>query len=538
MSFIAPDDATTNQNLDQLDQSFMYTQLLKEILLTIDFEQKHIDDFISYCREQFAKNTMELKNIDKFEREYYQHDPIWWYTYPCFLYSMLNRALRMMEVDLIITMGFFVRQLHQRMVQLHLIQYTGHNHSKSFTVYRGQGLSQTDFDQLMKTKGGLLSFNNFLSTSADRQESLKFSRETIRTSNLVGILFIMKIDPSVSSIPFADVRDISYCHKEQEILFSTHSIFRIREIKKLEENGRLWEVELTLTSDNDSQLEALTERIREETFKGYKGWYRLGYLLIKLGQFDKSEQLYDIMLDKTTDDDHEERLFIYHMLAMVKDNQGKYAEAITFYKKSIEIKQIILSPTDLSLASSYNNIGLVYEKMKKYSKALSSHTKALCIREKFLPPIHLDLAQSYACHGSVYDSMGEYSIALSYYDKAHEIYQKVLLENHSDLATSYDNIGKVFSKISEYSKALSCQQTALDIRQKVLPIYHPILATSYYNIGSVFSRMGDDEKALPFYERALDIGKRSLAANHPHLRLYKNKVEKIKSKSELLCFRL
>jgi hypothetical protein len=84
---------------------------------------------------------------------------------------MLNRALRTMEVDIIIKLGFFVRDLHQHIVTLHSNQY-GHPHSSpSFTVFRGQGMSQSDVDQLIKTKDGLLSFNNFLSTSTQRNVS-------------------------------------------------------------------------------------------------------------------------------------------------------------------------------------------------------------------------------------------------------------------------------------------------------------------------------------------------------------------------------
>ena len=62
-------------------------------------------------------------------------------------------------------------------------------------MFRGQGLSETHFDQLQKTQGGLLSFNNFLSTSTERPVSLQFARGTI-TDDLVGVLFIMNIDPS------------------------------------------------------------------------------------------------------------------------------------------------------------------------------------------------------------------------------------------------------------------------------------------------------------------------------------------------------
>jgi hypothetical protein len=141
ISFGKPADGASNQNLDSLDSSFMYTQLLKEILLNIDFEQVHINKFLTYCREQFTGNTIELKNINTIEAEYHDHQPIWWYTFKCFLYSMLNRALRLMEVDLIIKMGFFVRDLHQHIAALHAEQYCGHHQSGSFIVYRGQGLS-------------------------------------------------------------------------------------------------------------------------------------------------------------------------------------------------------------------------------------------------------------------------------------------------------------------------------------------------------------------------------------------------------------
>ena len=56
-----------------------------------------------------------------------------------------------MEIDLIIKLGLYIRDLLENIT-----------HSSLFTVYRGQGLSQTDFDQLMKTKGGLLSFIELL----------------------------------------------------------------------------------------------------------------------------------------------------------------------------------------------------------------------------------------------------------------------------------------------------------------------------------------------------------------------------------------
>jgi hypothetical protein len=266
ISFAKKTDGAAHHNLDTLDSSFMYTQILKKILLTIDFDQAHFKEFLTYCREQFASNDIELKNVDKIEKEYRHHKPIWWYTYQCFLYSMLNRALRLMEVDLITTMGFFVRDLHEHIATLHSEQYGGQSHSNLFIVYRGQGLSQADFDQLQTLQGGLLAFNNFLSTSKNYGVSLKFARRTINASNNVCVLFMMKIDPSISATPFANVRNASYYEGEEEILFSMHSVFRIGQVKQIEKNNnRLWQVELTLTGDHDPQLQELTKSMQEDT---------------------------------------------------------------------------------------------------------------------------------------------------------------------------------------------------------------------------------------------------------------------------------
>jgi tetratricopeptide (TPR) repeat protein len=449
--------------------------------LEITFEQQHIQEYIDYSREAFVDNDVELENIRKLERKYREETPIWWYTFECFLYPMLNRALRTMDVNIIIMMGFFVTDLHRHIERLHIEQFGAHPQSQVLTVYRGQGLSNVDFDQLVKTKGGLMSFNNFLSTSKQRNVSLTFARNAIRNPDMMGVLFLMTIDPSLSSTPFASINGVSYFQgTEDEILFSMHTIFRIREIKSMGENNRLWQVELTLTSDNDKDLRLLTDRIREETFLNSKGWYRLGALLLKMGQPDKAQEVYEVMLRQA--DDEGGKASIYGQLGHIKRAQGQYKEAIIFYEQSLEIDQKYLPPTHPNVATSYNNIGLVYDSMGEYSKALSSHEKALEIRQKTLPPTHPILASSYNNIGIVYRKMGEYSKALSYYEKALQISQKTLPPTHPSLAASYNNIGVVYYSIGEYLKALSFYQRAVDIGQQSLPKDHPNLQTYRNNL--------------------------------------------------------
>ena len=518
ISFVSTTEDVSNKKLDQLEPSFMYTQIMKEILLTIKFEPKHIQEYISYCRYVFAKNQRELNKIDRFECEYRDKTSIWWYTYECFLYPMLNRALRLLDADIIVKMGFFISDLHRHIAQLHQQQFGGANSNNNFKVYRGQGMLTTDFEKLQQTKGGLLSFNNFLSTSKKEQVSLRFAQRGSINPDMVGILFVMTIHPSQSTTPFASINDVSaYGDKEDEVLFAMHTVFRIQDIRSMGGNARLFQVELTLTSDNDKDLHALTNRIREESCPDDEGWYRLGSVLWQVGQPQKAQHIYEILLEQETEESGKGP--IYNQLGGIKEAQGEYQEAIAFYEKSLEIKKKILVPNDPDMTISYNNIGSVYLNMGEYPKALSSLKKALTIRQQSLPPNHPDLATSYSNIGSVYFNMGEYPKALSSYEKTLSIQQQSLPFNHPNLARSYNNIGVVYFNMGEYSKTLSYYEKSLSIQQQSLPPNHPNLASSYNNIGVVYKNMGEHSKTLLYYEKALAIQEQSLPSNHPDLAL-------------------
>jgi tetratricopeptide (TPR) repeat protein len=555
VSFVTVNEEASIQNLDQLESAFMYTQIFKEILLEMNDNEQSIKDIVSVLRNYYINNNSKLNVIAEFERDYCPNSSIWWYTREYFLYQTLNRALRTLEVDTIINMGFFIRHLHRQIEQLHQ-QQIGDHHEQPFIVYRGQGLSTKDFEKLLKTKGGLISFNNFLSTSKDEEVSFVFADSASMRTDMVGILFKMSIDPSVSSAPFASIQEVSYFQTEEEILFSMHTVFRIGEITQIDNNNLLYQVDLKLTADDDQQLRILTERIAEEVV-GKTGWERLSQLLLKLSQFDKAEELYNVLLEQTSSEDekalfynqlgyvkadqgdyekafeyyekaleidqktlppnHPSLAISYNNIAGVYHNMGEYLKATSFYEKALEIFEKTLSPNHPSLATSYNNIGSVYNKIGDYSKALLFYEKALDIKEKILPPNHPSLATSYNSIGSVYDNMGDYSKALSFFEKDLEICQKTLPSNHTSLAPSYNNIGSVYDKMGEYSKALSFYEKDFEICQKTLPSNHPSLASSYSNIGSVYDKMGEYSKALSFFEKALQIFEKTLPPNHPSL---------------------
>ncbi|CAF1460927.1 unnamed protein product [Adineta steineri] len=509
MSFVG-----SNKNLDQLDPSFMYTQILKELILIIKFDQKHIQDYLDYCRNIFTGNEKEMININSLKDEYHKNTPIYWYTCDMFLYRMLNRALRLMDGDIIIRMGFFIGDLHRDIEQLHQKQHTGPTAADSSPVYRGQVLSTEDFGKMMENKGGLISFNCFLSTSKDRNTSMRFIQQTTINQDQIRVLFIMEINPAQSTTPFASIAGISE-FEEEEVLFSMHSVFRIQDIKSTDENNLLYEVNLVLTADNDPELSRLTNSIRKESDPDHEEWYRLGSVLIKMGQFGKAQDIYNDLLNETKDD--KDKADIYHQFGSIEYGRKNYQEALTFYKKSLDIREKILPPNHPDLAKSYNNIGVVHNTMGNYPEALSYYKKVFEIDQQSLSPDHPDLAKSYNNIGLVHANMRDYPKALSCYEKALGIKQQSLPHTHPSLASSCSNIGIVHANMRDYPKALLYHEKALEIQKQSLPHNHPSLAHSYNNIGVVYKIMGNYPEALSYYEKTLEIQQQLLPPNHSDL---------------------
>ena len=489
ISLISASDAS-GQKIDHLDPSFMYTQLIKEVLFDFNYhdeklKNKVFNELVAYCRKQYPKNTKHFKEIDDFEISYRKYTPVWWYTRECFLYHMLNDALREQQTDVLIKMGFFIYELYQHIEQLHQAQKT--DFSKKFTVFRGQGLSVDKFEQLKKTKDGLLSFNNFLSTTLQKHITKEFIDKALGDPNKVAVLYTITVDPSISSAPFAFVEDDIgyYGDKEQEMLFSMHTVFRIRTIRQDNDEIRLWHVQLEQTSDNDPLLNGVLDRMRKE-IAGPSPSYRLGALMIKVGKFNKAQELYQQLLRDALD--VRDKANIYYQLGYISDQQEQYDQALQFYENALKIYLDHFSADHPNIASCYNNMGMVYDSKKDYRKALA------------------------------------------YYEKALKIYEKTSSDNDENVGTCYNSIGVVYSNLGDYRQALSYCKRAMEILPKSLPATHPTIATTHNNLGIVYSKMNKYTEAVESYKSAIEIGKQTLPNDHPNLTAYRKNLETVRHK--------
>ena len=243
----------------ELDQSFLFARLFKEVLLELKYNDNEHKEFLEFCRQQYVNSNRELMMIDEFEENYDQSSSVSWYIRESFIYFMLNKALRTHDIDVIMKMGYFIRNLHDQIEKLH----SQLEHLHPFVVYRGQGVSHDEFENLKSSKGSFLLFNNFLLTNIMEDVSLTNACRARENPDSIGILFRMKIDPSISSTPFVPVDDIGWdSNKKKKILFSLNTVFCIGDMEEI--NERLWRVDLILITEDDRDLEHLTRSIRKE----------------------------------------------------------------------------------------------------------------------------------------------------------------------------------------------------------------------------------------------------------------------------------
>ena len=494
---------------DRLDQSFMYTQLLKDILIKMPNEDAAKAKLVEYCRRIYVNNILELGLIDEFNQGYTSDIAIEWYTRETFLYATLNRVLRTQDIEGILKMGFFARDLHEQITTMH--RNLSLNKDK-FTVYRGQAMSISDFEKVKTSNNGLISFNSFLSTTRDECTAKLFAKQACFKDGAVAILFRMEIDPKTSSIPYALLNEKSVYKNENEMLFSMHTVFRIRSVQEQTDQYSL--IHLELTADNDPQLKLVTDYFRKEIGGGTR-LDQLGHLLIKMGEYNQAEEIYAPQFSTTDVTNWRRYMHLNHQLGCVYNKKGDYPMALEYYEKALKTELQFLASNDLLIAVTYNNMASVYESMANYSSALAYYENAHKIEVNSLAPDNPTLATTYSNIGALHNTLGDFSTALAYYEKALEIRKKTLPPKHPDLGIVYNNMGGIHVEMGDYPAALKLYKKTLDIQEKSLPPKHPSLATSYSNFGLIHKLMDDKISALEFYRKALYIREASLPENHP-----------------------
>lgn len=483
------------QSTSDLSGQFIHSQLLIDCLLRMKTDS-NVDkkEFISFCQQYYKDNEMELLLINEFDKFYSSDRALWWYTREAFLYRLMNKALRILHIDVLYLLAFFIRDIQQ---ELEKRQYSSFVH-----LHRCQLMSKEEIELLKNSIGKYIAMNSYFSTSINRQQALSFLDDS---SDLEKILFEIEADPQLKGIkPFANITSISYFPGEEEILFMSGSIFQLIDVQYDED--QLWTIRMKLVSNEQHDSTSIFNQMKNEHLEQETNILTYGNILRQMGRIDEAEKYYRRFLNQLSTKKSEDVANCYHSLGTVASTKGKYDQSLQWYLDSLEIKMQILKPYDPNIASSYNSIAIVYRKKGDYQQALDSYEKSSIIWKKLYGENHPKVAMCLNNIGAVYEDQKNYSKALECYEKALNIAEKYLsIDYYRALSATHNNLGNVYYKLNDYNKSLDHYTKALEIKSKFLPIHHPSIVIAFRNIGMVYEKNGDMSKASEFYKRASDI---------------------------------
>ncbi|CAF3458461.1 unnamed protein product [Rotaria socialis] len=474
-------NSAVQEQRDRKNASFMYFIIFIDILLTMlpndDKARRELSQVWSeYCNANFFSQNV----VKEFEKEYESQKAIWWYTRESFLYRILNKALRESDIDLLFGLRFFLCDLYRQITDEHvkfLNSYTAED--PILRVYRGQAMGLAELNLIQKSKGEFITFNNFLSTSTNRQIATIFADSSAATL-LAHIILEFEIDTRLPDTKcYADISKLSYFQNENEILIRLGSIFRIDDVK-YDEHEQLWIAKLRLCSEDSYELKDMLLHMKESIGNGI---ISLGIWFEKQGDNEKARQFFRGLLAEESISDVD-RTNCYRGLGTVAQRQEEYDEALKYYQQELCIELTL--GNDVFVATTYSKIGEVYWRKRELDMAMSFEQKALDI---FLPLNHPQLSNVYRTMANIYKYKNKSSLSIEYFEKALDADREYFPENHSQFGITYTNMGLVHDKDGKYEEALKCYTKASEIFVKSLPANHPNILQLEINIRFAKSKL-------------------------------------------------
>ncbi|MCB9610509.1 MAG: tetratricopeptide repeat protein [Polyangiaceae bacterium] len=255
-----------------------------------------------------------------------------------------------------------------------------------------------------------------------------------------------------------------------------------------------------------------------------------GQALHRQGKYAEALEVYSRSLaitEKTLGEEHPETAITLHAIGQALHRQGKYAEALDYYSRSLAITEKTLGEEHPDTAITLNAIGQALASQGKYAEALDYYSRSLAIKEKTLGEEHPSTASTLHAIGQALDAQGKYAEALDYYSRDLAITEKTLGEEHPETAITLNAIGQALHRQGKYAEALDSLRRSLAIKEKTLGVEHPETAITLATIAQSKAKLDERAEARRLFERALYVLDKMLGASHPTTRAVRAEMERL-----------
>ncbi|CAF0861109.1 unnamed protein product [Rotaria sordida] len=556
------------RDLTKESATFLWYHMLINIFKQMPQNESLRDEILNKCSDYYRKNRLELDNIELFRQNYQYQQAIQWYTNESFLYRLLNRALHIIDFEILYSIRFFLIDLYFEIEN----KYKNIKNQEYLIVYHAQIMSIEEIEKLKKYIGCLISINHFLSTSRNKNLLLSIFQQNFST--YINVLFEIHVNLSNETIILTDISSYNSIYQEKEILFNINSLLKIDSIE-YDSINNLWNIKLIANHDETKHINEYLKWIQNET-DYHSTMIYFGHLLWNnLGQMTQAKNYFHILL-KSLSNNHTDIPKIYIELGHINNEIGEYNSALHNYQCALNIYQKQIPKDNICIISSLNYIGIIYKHMSKIDRAIDYYrqsldiyettcsqdqnhihrsniminmglayrdkkdfntalnylTQAYNIRCDILPNDDLLIANLLIDIGNIYHDKHDLNQVLNYYQQALSIQELVYPNDHLNKAKLIRNIGIIYSDKQDWQNALNYLNRTLKMYQCLLSmnINHPDIAICYGDIGNIYEKMNNLDLALNYYDKQFQIEEQCLSFNHSNLIIHFDKIINILKK--------
>ena len=376
--------------------------------------------------------------------------------------------------------------------------------------------------------GGLISFNNFLSTTYSKDMARSFVQGIDQNPiSHVSMIFEIDVDTSIKTfVPYASINRLSSM-REGEILFSVPSIFRIGEVKQFDDG--VWNIQLKMTADNDQQLRQLGIYVRQKFLENqevsaildqartkslehshviasHENMLKFVQLMLHIHQFDDALQiLFERWTDLVNEDAITSRqtLSVFQSFVNPVERLSKGSNTDQNRLEWIENRLNDSPPTDTNeLANLYNSAACLTNDLDKELDYCLRHFKLL---EDAGHMTATTFIQHYLQIGDIFSEQVRLDDALMNY----QIALRKALESEPTinplLGDCYCKIGFTYQNLEDFEKALQYHKNSMDIYYRSLPLTHLSFHKVYFAYGFCLANINRYDEAMEYFQKAIQV---------------------------------
>ena len=214
--------------------------------------------------------------------------------------------------------------------------------------------------------------------------------------------------------------------------------------------------------------------------------------------------------EKVYGPDHIKTSLVLNNLAVVLLKQGNYTNARPLLLRALSISEKSQGGLQFS-GRAMSNLGLSYFATKDYDQALTFYNKSILVREEVNGFNHPDTALSIFRLASLLMALKKYDEALPLYERSLAIREKVLGSEHPDSGNSYEGLGEFYRKQSLPDLAITFYKLAVNVRQSTrervrrigtaeLESYTRSVETVYQDLAAILTEQGRLDEAQAVLE--------------------------------------